>query len=383
MVSAIEQGMPFQLRHVAKCRDRSAPVIEANYLKKVYDRTGLMTSLRGAVQLKVLKYSDIKDRSAPKIDPTVHIRFVERKAFLDTVLGGAYNFYERLLGAVSNISASSIKAKAGELYEKGLSTANGVSAVAQAKAQTAQEKAGGIIVNVKENASEILEAGKDTAHAAQVRATELIESGQVKAAAVRSTASRKVASARFTWNDLYTSGKEKLLSRQSVETRSDVHRALLADIKVNRQVLLNHVASKDIKDCSKPFLPSAEAMARGPALLRITETRSRVLSEIQHKATLKSLNHVSTRDCSKPAISSQINLHKADRKALLAEVKAESVTLHPTTEVCDRSAPAIPQGHIDLQKNPRKVLLGEVQKGIELAPNKLVLDRSAPQLPSM
>jgi len=298
----------FKLKHSAILLDRSSPKIEGAQLKKTYNRRFLMESIRTSRRLSPVSAQNIKDRSAPRIDRNIHIRFVERRSFLDNVLQGAENFYSRLLHSLKTSThslASSTQSLAGSL--KG----------------TTQSLAASL---------------KDT----------LFESAETLAANLR--------------------------TRQS----------LVQDIAENR-ALLKHIPSRDIKDRSKPFLPSPYALQETKKNEALARSHSRLLSEIRYKAVCRSLNHVSTHDSSKPMVSgqTQFNLHKWDRKKMLQEVESPSAhQLHNVTQICDRSAPFLPSGTINLHKDSgrKHQLLQEVKVGVELQHAEHIRDRSAPAL---
>jgi len=301
-----------QLKHTEIVSDRSAPRLEGAQLKKTYNRRFLMESIRTPRRLSPVSSENIRNRSAPKIDPSVHIKMVQRRPFLDNVLQGAEDFYNRLLGTVSRVQGT-LKNTRASLTSSAQSLAS----------------------NVKGTTDFLAALLKDT------------------------PASRDATSAH--------------------------RRQLLAEIAENR-ALLRKTPSGDIKDRSKPFLPSAYALEqtrKNDALARtLIERHSRLLSEIRYKAVVRSLNHVSTRDLSKPAISGQehYNIHKIDRKALLLEVASpEAHQLH-SVKVCDKSCPVLPAGNINFHKDTRKHLCAEVKEGVELHHPREIHDRSAAAL---
>jgi hypothetical protein len=96
-MKAIE-SKSFNLKH-AETRDCSRPCFEGAKLK-MYDRSILMGSIRQPVQLRKVQ---TLDRSAPILDKSVHIRLVERRNFLDTVLMGAQTFYNKVRTAFTKL----------------------------------------------------------------------------------------------------------------------------------------------------------------------------------------------------------------------------------------------------------------------------------------
>jgi len=413
------------------------PVLDGTSLKKIYNRSILAKSIReNTTPLKHVEKSLINDRSFPLIDSDVHIKFSERRAFLHRLLLQVEQFYVRVLESVVHIHHSSVDTakyfaehapvKAREIVEQGKGLAHSAVDVSVDVAHTLSDTATGTGMLAVELIHDAVHTGKDQAAAAKVNAQGLVDSGKVKVSAAKLRASSILESGKETANEVVESinrtaslasaktsafasvvaekanevverGRQILRSHSQEEiarirrnkARSATeeasvyagYAALLRDVEQNRQETLNHVLLSEMRDRSKPFIPSAYALEQNQKNQAYPfHARRQVLSEIRRPATLRKLNHVSIRDTSVPAIPTEVKgLLNNDRKKLIKELSQSDVKLAHVAETADRSAPALPEGKIDLGKgNSKKALLEEVKAGVELAKASEVHDRSAP-----
>jgi len=419
LMRSIEQAeFKLQAPPSSKMHIRDAPRMECASLKKMYNRSALAESVRGAIKLRVLSANEISDRSAPVIEAGVRIRFSERRAFLHALLLQVEQFYIRVLSTVSHIHHTSIETaqyvranapgKVHDMYEAGKETA----LLGQQKASSLIDSSKGAFSTIKVNAQgiasdvalearEIAAEARDIAREARINATELIEVSANAVGLAAKTAAKAVAAQA---NIIAVKGKslfsaeheEILLHKRPIRIRTralsseaaiyEAYGQLLIEVAQNRQNL-NHVLLSEIKDRSKPFILSSEA--RNAQMTKHTlAARNQVLNEIKRNATCMTLNHVSIRDASCPAVPSTVkNLQNDCRKKLVSEIAqvSSSDLLKAAPVVSDRSAPVLPVGEsIKLNKydNVKKSLLQELEAGVDLSHNSpsLIKDRSAPMV---
>eukprot|EP01113_Clastostelium_recurvatum_P038126 TRINITY_DN565_c0_g1_i1.p1 TRINITY_DN565_c0_g1~~TRINITY_DN565_c0_g1_i1.p1 ORF type:complete len:489 (+),score=205.19 TRINITY_DN565_c0_g1_i1:111-1577(+) len=441
LMRSVEQGeYSLQAPPADKMHIRDAPRMESASLKKMYDRSSLAAAIRGAQQLRVVPSSDISDRSAPIIEEGVQLRFSERRAFLNALLVQVEKFYLRVLSTVSHIHHTSLEtaiymrenapakvhdiveagsSKVHDLYEAGRETAASTQVKASHLIDSGKAAVGKATTEIKVNAQGLLETSKevvqeinDVTDEATFNAGELMnETG----AAIKDTA-KEVAQFASTKTSSFATAVKDTFSQLNVKVKSllapeheeillkkrrplrratseaaiyKAYSQLLLEVEQNRQNL-NHVLLSEIRDRSKPFIQSPEARQQN-ATKQTLQLRGAVLTEIKRSATCMTLNHVSIRDTSRPALPENVpNLTTDSRKKLVAEIEVTDVAqvLHPAAcPTSDRSAPVLPFGdsvQLDKFDNTKKSMLELVKAGVDLSSfsPRLLKDRSAPMVVS-
>jgi len=191
LMASIEQGtFLLQTPPASILRIRDAPIIESGSLKKMYNRSTLLAELKGSTHLNVVDASSINDRSAPVIDALVHIRFSERRAFLNSLLLQTEQFFSRL--------RKETPAKVQNLFEASMETADWT-----------QHKAVDIIDSSKVVLNSLVQTGAETAGKAKVGAQDLIETSRVNAQGLLESSQEVANKAKLNAQDLLETGLEK------------------------------------------------------------------------------------------------------------------------------------------------------------------------------
>lgn len=297
----------FKLKHTAILCDRSAPKFPENaQLKRSYNRVFLMESLRTARPLTHVSSDNIRDRSAPRIDKHTVIKFVERRYFLDNVLQGAENFYNRLLG--------SLKSSKQNLAASTHSLANALKTSTQNLAcslrDTLMVAADSVSISTRHSLLKDIEANR-----AQLK--------HVPSQSIRDKSKPFLPSPY---------ALEQTRKNEALARCNNSRTLFLSEIKFRAVCRsLNHVAT-----CDK----SAPAIAASKYNLHQWD-RKALLAEVK-KPAAHDLHPVrDVHDASVPVLpSGPINLHKDTRKNLLCEVKEGVELAHPSA-IRDRSAARI------------------------------------------
>eukprot|EP01113_Clastostelium_recurvatum_P008719 TRINITY_DN1413_c0_g1_i4.p1 TRINITY_DN1413_c0_g1~~TRINITY_DN1413_c0_g1_i4.p1 ORF type:complete len:332 (-),score=87.83 TRINITY_DN1413_c0_g1_i4:60-1055(-) len=299
-----------KLNHVQQndLKDRSHPFIEYRTKIKRNNRYMLNKAIQQKQNLKHVRF--VCDRSSPLLDAAgFQLRYTNRKIFLDGVMAGAEGFYHRLVTNASQ-AANAVVHASGSGIGQAMSSILGMASTAVNKSIAVISSAASSVVDQQPHSSQ----------------------------------------------------------RDDINNTHHINGALLAEIKDHRSKL-HHAAP--MKDRSRPFIPSAEALADYNAnrfVYKQMDRRAEVLRSIQGKAVLRSLNHVSiARDCSKPNyLPYRVNVHRAGnaRREVMETILQQQQLQHvDAPQIDDRSAPRLPPAgkKLDLQKGTHSALLQEVR----------------------